>query len=80
MGGFFAQGRCATRLRYAPTLTILVYRRFSPLARVLRFPGENCRRTVPRLRFVIPPVPEPTDSLAVRLSFCSASRFICNFI
>jgi hypothetical protein len=44
-----AQGRCATRLRYAPTLKILNFTtvsRSSPV-RVLRFPGENCPRTVP---------------------------------
>src|SRR2546422_6760725 len=69
-----AQGRCATRLRYAPTLKILDSTAdfcSSPL-RVLRFPGENCPRTVPKPRstvsefapFVIPPVPElpPTRS------------------
>src|SRR6059036_672667 len=44
-----AQGRCATRLRYAPTLKIPKFTAFSrtSLVRVLRFPGEDCRRTVP---------------------------------
>src|SRR5947207_1928039 len=47
--------------------------------------SQNCPRTptdCPR----IPPIHHPAcpktpaDSLAARLSFCSASRFICNFI
>src|SRR4029453_15058422 len=81
-----AQGRCATRLRYAPTLKILnttAVSRSAPV-RDLRFSGENCLRT----QF---PVPEPpahqltcprmlADSAAIRLSFCNASHFICNFI
>src|SRR5437867_5815429 len=39
-----AQGRCATRLRYAPTLKIpnSTAVSLSSLVRVLRFPGENC--------------------------------------
>ena len=50
------QGRCATRLRYAPTLKNLdftsVFR--SSLPPVLRFPGENCPRTVPKPRSTVP--------------------------
>src|SRR5213593_3259892 len=63
-----AQGRCATRLRYAPTLKILNFTpdfRSSPI-RVLRFSDEDCPRTVPKpqftvpefARFIIPPVAE----------------------
>src|SRR5882672_11247793 len=62
-----AQGRCATRLRYAPTLKILNFTADSrsSLVRVLRFPGENCPRTVPEpkslsqnSRFISRPLPE----------------------
>src|SRR5438132_9445241 len=62
-----AQGRCATRLRYAPTLEILNFTavsRSSPV-RVLAFLGENCPRTVPKpnslsqnSRFIIRLVPK----------------------
>src|SRR5438132_7781265 len=84
-----AQGRCATRLRYAPTLEILNFTavsRSSPV-RVLAFLAklsQNCPKTqftVPELPIHHPTCPKtPADSLATRLSFCSASRFICNFI
>ena len=84
-----AQGRCATRLRYAPTLKILNSTALfgSSLVRLLRFPAENCRRTVPEpnslsqnSRFTAQLSQTPADSLAARSSFSSASRFICNFI
>src|SRR2546426_7969048 len=86
-----AQGRCATRLRYAPTLKILDSTAVfcSSLVRVRaslswRKLSQNCPRTqftVPELPIHHPTCPRtPADSLAARLSFCSASRFICNFI
>jgi hypothetical protein len=54
-----SQSRCATRLRYAPTPTIPDFTALSNGVLVcdLRFPGENCRKTVPKLPFVIPLVP-----------------------
>jgi hypothetical protein len=50
------------------------------LVRDLRFSGENCPKTVANpVRH--PACPKtPADSFAVRCNFCSASRFICNFI
>src|SRR5439155_18018432 len=46
-----AQGRCATRLRYAPILKPLDFTSFSngTLIALVRFRGETCRRTVPEL-------------------------------
>src|SRR6266545_3465555 len=54
-----AQGRCATRLRYAPTLKTLDFTAVfcRSLPRVLRFSGENCPRTVPELQPTVPEYP-----------------------
>ena len=49
-----SQSRCATRLRYAPTPKIPDFTAVSNGVRVSRFPGENCRKTVPKFPFVIP--------------------------
>src|SRR5437764_2949912 len=59
-----AQGRCATRLRYAPTLTGPLILGHFPTARPSHRGTFNpaCRKTVPKLRFANSPVPEPIPS------------------
>ncbi len=78
-----AQGRCATRLRYAPTgVALLILKHF--LTRRTPRRGKKLPKTGPtvtkphqlglsvsKLRLL---------SFACRFSFCSASRFICSFI
>ena len=58
-GRLSTQGRCATRLRYAPTLKNLDFTAVfcRSLPRILRFSGENCPRTVPELRPTVPEYP-----------------------
>ena len=61
-----AQGRCATRLRYAPTRTTYVDSKASsngtsiPNAVFDLFSGSNCTKTVPKPFGATPPVPKPT--------------------
>ena len=77
------EGRCSIRLSYAPTslpLLILNYFHFRnhPDSCFLR---PNCIKTVSKpLQFGLPVSKLLACSLACRFSFCSASRFICNFI
>jgi hypothetical protein len=87
-----AQGRCATRLRYAPTTTARLILKDFPILFHSRlwFPGSDCARTVHECGYCTVPVPigaapkgsvaANAISLARRLSFSRASRFICNFI
>jgi len=80
---FCAQRRSATRLRYAPTcLAELILKHF-PILRPLqimisgldRAKSAHCTMTVP-----VDSLLAGSISLARRLSFSRASRFICNFI
>ena len=76
-----AQGRCATRLRYAPTSNSFDSSLFSHGPSVLGF--AFWAKTVPELYQnspIHPACPNTPDSLAARFSFSSASRFICSFI
>jgi hypothetical protein len=67
-----AQGRCATRLRYAPTCGALLILNHFLLRR---------GKTVTKLHQLVLSVPEPSGpSFAFGLIFCNVSRFICNFI
>ncbi len=73
-----SQSRCATRLRYAPTL------------KNIKFTAVFFGRSIVTVRFLVKPVaklsqyypvcPKIPVSLAERFNFCSASRFICNSI
>src|SRR6185437_13421299 len=73
-----AQGRCATRLRYAPTSeALLILNHFSsdqPFRNSLS--ARNCIKTPVHCTF---PVSKPFASLACRLIFSRASHFICSF-
>ena len=76
------QSGALTRLRYIPSSKVLnsTPGSGSVLARLVRFPGENCSKIVPEPRTFIRLVPKtPADLFAARFSLCSASRFICNF-
>src|SRR5438046_5574697 len=82
-----AQGRCATRLRYAPTISAGLLLKYFPTLFPLPLlisgldPAQtvhlfaHCTMTV-RIRSPV----AGAISLARRLSFSKASRFICNFI
>ena len=79
-----AQGRCATRLRYAPTfaaLLILKHFRIKHPTFITRSSpklSHNCTKTP---LYWTSTEPKPfRSSLACRLIFSKASRFICNFI
>ena len=76
-----AQGRCATRLRYAPTLknlSILSHSRARHPSKSRFRPAlsQNC----PKTRLSQHACSRTPPSLAVRFNFCSASRFICSVI
>jgi hypothetical protein len=82
-----AQGRCATRLRYAPTCTARLILKDFPLIfhSRLRFQGPDCARTVHECGYCAMTVHIGAGlagviSFARRLSFSKASRFICSFI
>jgi hypothetical protein len=87
-----AQGRRATRLRYAPTGDCFIHSKALP-----NFAPNPCHRFYPRLctncarmghctvtvhigAAIRASAATGAISLARRLSFTSASRFICNFI
>src|ERR1700693_6107969 len=78
-----AQGRCATRLRYAPTMYC------SPHSKLLAYRISNSNthsqpQNVSKLHqnssHCTLTVSKPFASLACRLMFSKASRFICSFI
>ena len=82
-----AQGRCATRLRYAPTFAAsLILNHFPNFRYRPRLPKSTQNRsdrgkTVTKPHQLTFSVSKPgRSSLAFRFSFCSASRFICSFI
>ena len=87
-----AQGRRATRLRYAPTVKYLfILKHFPTLLQILTLVfALDCARTVHEWGYCTATVhigaairasaATGAISLARRLSFTSASRFICNFI
>ena len=82
-----AQGRCATRLRYAPTFCCFFdskpLSKFPILSRLPKSSQNNLDRgktvTKPHQLGLTVSKPGPS-SLAFRFNFCRASRFICNFI
>src|ERR1700674_6074828 len=81
-----AQGRCATRLRYAPTSTARLILKDLPFIfhSRPRFQGPDCARTVHKYGYCILTVHigaglAGTISFARRLSFSKASRFICEY-
>ena len=82
-----AQGRCATRLRYAPTFSGLfilkhfLTRRTSATRTKIAQNGPNRVKTVPKPHQLGLSVSKlRLLSFACRFSFCRASRFICSFI
>src|SRR5712691_2578752 len=70
------QSGALTRLRYIPSLKILDSTPISgnELVRLLRFPGENCRKTVPKPRTIIRPVPKRPRTRSRRDSASAAPR------
>ena len=78
-----AQGRCATRLRYAPTFAdFFILDHFQNPAKLPSlFLRPNCAKTVQEpLQFGLTVPKLLPSSWARRFSFNRASRFICNFI
>src|SRR5580704_7039474 len=73
-----AQGRCATRLRYAPTSNALDFTAFSNGILIALVPFRD--KPVAELLSIIPSVPERQTRWRVRCIFSNASRFICSFI
>src|SRR5690242_13655070 len=75
-----AQGRCATRLRYAPTSeALLILNHFNDLRH--RPGGPNWAKTGPIVakphHFTFSVTKPVGPSFAFRFSFCRASLFIC---
>ena len=82
-----AQGRCATRLRYAPTITALLDSKPLPQFAILSGLPKSFKNASDRGKTVTKPhqlglsVSKPgRPSFAFRFSFCNASLFICSFI
>jgi hypothetical protein len=80
LGTSCAQGRRATRLRYAPTVNALFILKHLPTLLLIRVGGgglsQNCAKYFTESWLC----QNPTASLAWRFIFTKASRFICNFI
>ena len=77
-----AQGRCATRLRYAPTCEDLFILNHFLIGHPFEIPLLASKRikTVSKPSHCPLTVSKPVASFACRLIFSKASRFICNFI
>src|ERR1044072_6204011 len=79
-----AQGRCTSRLRYAPTLKTLDFTLDFDRPFACRCSGENCPITVPELhptvpeypRFIIPPVPKLPPTRWGLLALVSSARTV----